>query len=256
MTMLEYAARLRPSFTAPAEAAARPAPVRLADGTAVPALVCITPYLVSVAAYQYARFSASFRGHRPVWVLSHPGFGPGEPVPATMDALLARHAQAALACADGAPIVLFGHSAGGWAAHGVAAQLESAGCAPAGVVMADSFRWNPQDDSVIFNVWMSHYSRPAEAPEVTAGELIAAGRYKRLFDEWEPPPVRAPTLLLRSADASLLDPVGGIEMVGMPQHVDTVVQVPGDHFTMMQDHATTTAEAVENWLMSRVRGEP
>ena len=31
------------------------------DGTAVPALVCITPSLVSVAAYQYARFSASFQ---------------------------------------------------------------------------------------------------------------------------------------------------------------------------------------------------
>ena len=60
------------------------------------------------------------------FALAHPGFGPDEPVPATMDALLARHAQAALACADGAPIVLFGHSAGGWAAHGVAAHLESA----------------------------------------------------------------------------------------------------------------------------------
>ena len=256
MTMLEYAARLRPSFTAPAEVAAPPAPVRLADGTAVPVLICITPYLVSVGAYQYVRFAAPFRGRRPVWVLSHPGFGPGEPVPDSMEALLAQHAQAALACADGAPIVLFGHSAGGWAAHGVAAQLESAGRAPAGVVMADSFRWNPQDDSVIFNAWMRRYSRPAEAPVVTAGELIAAGRYKRLFDEWEPPPVRAPILLLRSADTSLLDPIGGIEMVGLPQHVDTVIQVPGDHFTMMQDHAATAADAVENWLMRQVRGEP
>ena len=134
--------------------------------------------------------------------------------------------------------------------------MESAGRAPAGVVMADSFRWNPQDDSVLFNAWMRRYSRPAEAPVVTAGELIAAGRYKRLFDEWEPPPVRAPILLLRSADTSLLDPVGGIEMVGLPQHVDTVIQVPGDHFTMMQDHAATAAEAVENWLMRQVRGEP
>jgi len=28
----------------------------------------------------------------------------------------------------------------------------------------------------------------------------------------------------------------------------TVVDVPGDHFTMMGDHADTTAQAVNEWL--------
>jgi hypothetical protein len=27
-----------------------------------------------------------------------------------------------------------------------------------------------------------------------------------------------------------------------------VVDVPGDHFTMMEDHAATTAVAVDRWL--------
>jgi thioesterase domain-containing protein len=58
-----------------------------------------------------------------------------------------------------------------------------------------------------------------------------------------------PTLLVRAAE-----PLGGSPRDAEPK-ADwpwsanlTTVEVPGDHFTMMTDHAATTASAVNDWL--------
>jgi polyketide synthase 7 len=253
MAMLEHAARLVPSFAAPHEATPRPAPVRLAQGPALPAVVCLTPYLVSFGALQYARFAGPFRGERTVWVVPHPGFAAGEPIPASLEPLLGLHAQTALEVAADAPIALFGHSAGGWVAHGVAAALEGLGRPPVGLIMADSFGLGARDKSAIFDAWMRGHARDPESPQATADELIASGRYKRLFDEWDPPAVSAPTLLIKAGDATLLDPVGGRSAVGAPESAGDVVEVPGNHFTMMTDHAASTAAAAQTWLTSQRR---
>jgi malonyl CoA-acyl carrier protein transacylase/thioesterase domain-containing protein/acyl carrier protein len=254
MAMLEHAARLREAFDGSGPPDGVPDPLRLAEGSQAPALVCVTPYFVSVGAYQYARLAAPFRGRRPVWVLCHPGFAAGEPVPASMEALTRLHAQTALQCAAGAPIVLFGHSSGGWAAHAVAVGLEQAGSPAAGVIMADSFNWASRLNSGFFDLWMSQYARSQQAPGVTAEQLVAEGRYKRLFDEWDAPSITAPTVLLRPAQ-SLADALGSTS-IGAPEHVAATIAVPGDHFTMLQEHAGATAAAIESWLESSVAPGP
>jgi hypothetical protein len=60
-----------------------------------------------------------------------------------------------------------------------------------------------------------------------------------------------PTLLVRAADKSEESPFrNDPELVwGLSSNVG-VVDVPGGHFTMMEEHADTTAQAVSDWLDS------
>ena len=58
-----------------------------------------------------------------------------------------------------------------------------------------------------------------------------------------------PTLLVRAQELIGARPGDDQERLSWPfsSHV-TVVDVPGDHFTMMGDHADTTTRAVSEWL--------
>jgi len=85
-----------------------------------------------------------------------------------------------------------------------------------------------------------------------AARMSAMGWYIRLFGTWKPTPITAPTLLVRACEL-----VGGAEQEEQPSSdswqatwlgTETVVDVPGTHFTMMEEHAGTTARAVQDWL--------
>ena len=56
----------------------------------------------------------------------------------------------------------------------------------------------------------------------------------------------APTLLIQAAD-----PMPGIETADWHatwSSYDALVQLPGTHFTLLDDHVDATAQAVEQWL--------
>ncbi|MFE2179714.1 thioesterase domain-containing protein [Streptomyces sp. NPDC059455] len=139
MALLTVAARLRPVFDRTGAPGATHEPVMLAVGGTGARLVC-SPALSAVSGPQeYARLGAGLRGLRPVSVVRHPGFEPGEALPATLDALVTAQAIAVRAGAAEGPLVLLGRSAGGWVAHAVAERLESEGAAPAAVVLVDTY---------------------------------------------------------------------------------------------------------------------
>ncbi|GAA3873697.1 hypothetical protein GCM10022243_43570 [Saccharothrix violaceirubra] len=80
--------------------------------------------------------------------------------------------------------------------------------------------------------------------------LTAMGGYFGMFTGWTPTPIGVPTLFVRTAD-----PVGDAEDLPWTDDwrpgwtlADAFVEVPGDHFSMMDDHAPTTARAVSDWL--------
>ncbi|ONK15526.1 type I polyketide synthase [Streptomyces sp. MP131-18] len=237
--------RFRPAFDdAPGDAAG----VRLAGGDEGPLLLCLPPVIGISGPHQYARFAAALRGRRTVVALPHPGFRTGEPVAATARALARAHAATALRLAAGAPFVVVGYSSGGFVAHAVAEELQAAGTAPAGVVLLDSY---PPDETQLLERLIPAVVRGIQdrKDRMLGGEddawLTAMGRYMG-FD-WTPSPVAAPTLLVRS----------GEPLPGLPEnepwratwkHPHDAVDVPGDHFTMMEEHAAAAAAAVEEWL--------
>ncbi|AOR30416.1 polyketide synthase [Streptomyces fodineus] len=248
MGMLMEAARFRPSFERPEELAQRPAPVRLAQGDRPYALMCFSPYVVPAGAHQYARFAAPFRDRLDVWALVHPGYEKGEPVPSDPDVVLRLHAQTVRECADGKPVVLLGYSSGGWIAHGVAAHLEAMGERPAAVVMVDSFSREVPFDHQVLNAMAQAQSQRLDFMRSGGEQLTAMGRYMRLFDDWAAPEIAAPTLLVRASEPVPAGVADGDGRAAPPEHVDTIVEVTGNHYSMLEDHAGTTAAAVDSWL--------
>jgi thioesterase domain-containing protein len=274
--LIQGLAAFRPTFDGPADADADdagpgnpgrlPAPVPVTHGPATPGLVCFPSFLGRSSAQEYARFARAFRGERELTVLPAPGFAAGQLLPATLDALVSVHAENVRRVTAGAPYVLVGHSSGGMVAHAVATRLDGTDAAPAGVVIIDTpsprapaaagpaataaarhaaalsgDHWN-----VFLSAALAKLELSAEAADdawITAMVYYFSLGWSALGE------TSLPTLLVRATE-----PMGGNPDAGEWQATwalssqVTVADVPGNHFTMMGDHAGTTAAAVNTWL--------
>ncbi|MFF7213691.1 type I polyketide synthase [Streptomyces sp. NPDC008238] len=250
MEMLMQASRFRPSFSSPAELRKAPALVRLSRGETRPGVVCFPSILSISGPHQYARFASAFRGRRDVWAMGVPGFLRGEQLPTSVEAVIDAQAEAVLRHTDGAPLVLLGHSSGGMLAHAVAARLEDQGARPEAVVLIDIYS---HDDDALVGLQPGLGQGIAERQDsyvpVDDTRLLAMGAYFRLFAGWKPTAVTSPTLLVRAGERFFdwFRPTDG-DWRSYWDLRHTAVDVEGDHFTMMERHAATTARAVEEWL--------
>ncbi|MFH8367650.1 type I polyketide synthase [Streptomyces sp. NPDC018031] len=255
--LLMAAARLRPSFRTAAEVGTAPKVVRLSRGGTAPQLICF-PSLVAISGpREYARFAASFRGRRDVAVLPEPGFVRGEKLPANIEAIAEMQAEAVLKCAGDNPFALVGRSSGGWIAHIVAHFLRDRGNPVAGVVLMDTYA--PRGEALGYvqsTLTGKMFEREKMFGAMDETRLTAMGAYMRLFADWAPVPVGVPVLSVEaeesipaSADSA---PATGVpeSSIWGPEHV--TVKVPGDHFTMLETHAPTAAEAVHDWLAEQM----
>ncbi|MFG2792451.1 SDR family NAD(P)-dependent oxidoreductase [Streptomyces sp. NPDC048419] len=203
---------------------------------------------------EFARFHACLQGELDVLEFPHPGIGAGDAVPANLETLALVHAESVLEHVGDRPFVLVGASAGGAVAHAVTRQLEAMGTPPAGQVLLDTY---VIDDTNSDKEWL--LSLPAAiAPhlgghEFTGDEdaaVAALGAYTRMFLGWTPKPVATPTLLVRASA-----PTPEMAATAAPEEwrtswplPHTQLDVPGDHFSLLRDHAGTTATAVRAWL--------
>ncbi|MFE9879020.1 SDR family NAD(P)-dependent oxidoreductase, partial [Streptomyces sp. NPDC005784] len=253
MELLMQASRFRPSFSSAADLRRAPALVRLArggEGVERPGLICFSSILSISGPHQYARFAAAFRGRRDVHALSAPGFLHGEQLPVSTDAVVEAQTEAVLRHADGRPFVLLGHSSGGMLAHAVTSRLEDAGVFPQAVVLIDIYS---HDDDAIVGIQPGLSAGMDERQDsyvpVDDDRLLAMGAYFRLFGGWKPKAVKTPTLLLRAGEPFFDWRRGSDGDWRSYWDLDhTAADVPGNHFTMMEEHAGETAGAVESWL--------
>jgi len=194
--------------------------------------------------HQYARLAGALRGRREVTVLPHPGFRPGERLPVDLDAVVAAQARAALWCARGGPMALLGYSSGGWVAHAVAARLEELGHSVEAVVLLDTYLQSEMTDGLASALTEGLFARQSESLDTAPQSLIAMGAYFRVFERWTPTEIAAPTLFLRAAEPlAPAEPEGPSWPLAGP-----VRDVPGNHFTLLEDHVGPTAETVHEWL--------
>ncbi|MEW1754616.1 type I polyketide synthase, partial [Streptomyces angustmyceticus] len=257
--LLQAAARLRPTFDAPEDSGTPCTPVRLARGgaspdPAEPALICFSSYVALAGVHQYARFASVHRGTRDVWALPTPGFGRGELLPASFDAVVRLQAEAVLRCADGGPFVLLGSSSGGILALAVAHRLEKAGTPPAGVALLDTYL--PREDSPFTRfageMLGGMFDRESLFAHMDSDRLTAMSWYIHVVGAWSPDRPACPVLLVRSSEPPVtVEQAGGLapeEWQASWDGADTVTEVPGNHFTMMEDHAGSTAKSVAAWM--------
>ncbi|MEV0918456.1 type I polyketide synthase [Streptomyces sp. NPDC049967] len=247
MALLTIASRFREVFDSAEALGTPPAPVAVATGSALPRLICFPALSALSGPHEYARFGLTLQGLRHASVLPNPGFLPHEAMPATLDAFVSAQAAAVLACADGEPFVLLGRSAGGWVAHAVAEHLERTGADPSGVVLIDTFPGDSgnraEDGPALSAMTVGMLDKAAQFAPAESDRLTAMAGYLDRFSGWEPAELSAPTLFVRARD-----PLPGIEAAANWTLPHTEVTVPGDHFTVLEEHARTTAFAVHDWL--------
>jgi acyl transferase domain-containing protein len=258
LDVLMTASKFRPMFDRSSAADITTEWATLCDGEAPHELICIPTALALSGPHQYAKFAQTFRGARVVSALALPGFLPGERLPESLEALIEALALAIEGRCREAPFVLMGYSSGGWLANAVACRLEreakraaaTASC-PAAVVLLDSPSMAQGASSGVLARAVSGALADDVFGLVSDDRLVAMGAYLRLLSGWRPCAIDVPILSMRASE-SLLPGVSE----GAPESEDrepsqlaySEIEVLGDHFTMMEQHVSGTAQAVQEWL--------
>jgi len=215
----------------------------LADGERDPEVFVSPSLLATSGPHEYVRLAKPFRGEREVLSVDLPGYRAGEPLPANREALAQVLLDALPPAATGTSPALVGHSSGGWVAYMMAEALESRGTCPAAVVLLDTYL-----PSVDLLRWALTFVRPESSAglvELDDARLVAMAGYFELFADWRPGPISAPVTVIR-ARALPGAPEETAASLFRPEwpHPHELLEVPGDHFSMMGDHADTTARAL------------
>ncbi|MFD9698046.1 alpha/beta fold hydrolase [Lentzea sp. NPDC059081] len=243
--LLGAASRLRQEFTAGTARDHVPEPVWLGSTGSSPVLVCFPSVLPAGGPHEYAALAAALHGRMDVLCLPQPGFTSDGPLPADLEALVAAHVAALTRISTTRPLVLCGHSSGGLVAHAVAARSPRV----AGLVLVDSWWPDQRFHAALPGLLTALAERQGrDAPGTEEHRLTAAGGYLRMFAGWLPSPVEADTLFLRARE-----PLHADATPWQLPHVD--VDVPGDHFTVLADHADALAAEIVKWAPDRAAGE-
>ena len=251
--LLRAAAKLRPRGYAPEEFGKVMEPVQLAQGRMKPALVCLPPIVAPSGPHNYAHFAAPFEKIRDVIAFAHPGFGDGEPLPASRELIVRMHGEAIREYMGDTPFALAGYSSGGWVINSVAAYLESLGIFPTTVVFLDCLPLRHRSWEKVHKPLQTLAVREEGFGLTTDDQLTAMTCYFDHFEHWEPEPIKAPIVLIRATEP--IPEWRGDHLVeedfwkaawDIPLEV---LEVPGDHFTLMNENAGSTAAVLQQWFM-------
>ncbi len=250
MDLLTGAAKYRPSFDRPLAVGDSPAPVSLADGKVSPGLVLVSSLVAMSGPQEYVRLAQGLRGRRSAIGLRLPGFAAGEPLPADLDAFARSTAEAIQRDWGDSSFALAGYSSGGWAAHAVAASLERLGTPAAAVILLDTPSTSVHTAKLLELMPTARGDRGEQlfVPPDDA-RLTAMAHYFQLFGEWEPEELGAPVLMVRAKEPLEVVEEQIDEMAEILPPLETV-RTPGNHLTMMWEHADDTARAMHELLAS------
>jgi pimeloyl-ACP methyl ester carboxylesterase/acyl carrier protein len=246
LPLLAGASRLLPAFDSFEELPRLPRLGVLATGSELPSLVCIPSFMFGLGQHQYLRFARVFDGRRTVSTMSLPGTEKGELVPASWRAAVGALAEAIAQSVEG-PCGLVGYSIGGTLAYALAEELEAKDRAVAGLLLIDPYGLPETDEQArAFSHALDRLGHESASLLLNDDRLIMLGAYMRMVTEWSPGAVKAPRLVIRPSQALAND----IDPASLPdwQLADTVVEIDGTHFTLIEEGAEATAMALDGWL--------
>ncbi|MFI0798677.1 Acyl transferase domain-containing protein [Amycolatopsis lurida] len=252
MGLARMAGRLRESFGDSSDAAALVGISRLSVGSGGPALVCAVPPVSPITDAAYSFIAPAMQRPRDMWTMWPPGFTDGQPLPPDLPSLFEAQRRALDEHVGTGPLVLVGYSAGGWVARAFAEYLEERNRPADAVVLVDIYL-PASDRNEVRGRFMQEQAGRQELfaggkTGSMASQLGAMGRYVTLFDTWEPVPIRTPTLHLRAAES-----LPGLPAFTADEQFPTTlcartVDLPGNHYTLLTEHAEAAAAALHDWL--------
>ncbi|MEU5304245.1 type I polyketide synthase [Streptomyces noursei] len=219
----------------------------LASGPGPTRLVCCAGTAPTSGPHEFVRLAGALRDRMPVSALSLPGYERDEPLPVSLGAVLDAQARTIQAAYGDEPIMLVGHSAGAMMAYALATELADRGTLPRGVVLVDVYP--PERQDAVY-AWLSELTSTMfdrEYVQMDDTRLTATGAYDRFMRHWRPRDIGVPTLLVRATEpmGQWPDDASWKSTWDFP-HV--AVDVPGDHFSMIQEHAGEIAERLHDWI--------
>ncbi|MGH3242965.1 MAG: thioesterase domain-containing protein, partial [Spirillospora sp.] len=252
--LLSAVADIRPRFSCAAEPAPPSlAPVKLADGPARPRLICVSTPMAVGGVHQHARVVSHFQGERHVSALPLPGFAPGDALPESTPVMVETVAESVLRAAEGEPFVLLGYSSGGLVSHMVARHLEEAGHKLDGLVLIDTFQVD--DEAMAAGqeaLALALLEMEPAFGRFDSARLSGMGYYANLLLDFAPADLDAPVLFVQAAESFVPvpdnDPDAGDMLAAPWDPAHTLRTAPGNHFTLIQDHAEATARIIREWL--------
>ncbi|WP_425281048.1 alpha/beta fold hydrolase [Stackebrandtia nassauensis] len=232
--------------------ASPPRATTLTKGTAEPVLVCFPSFAWKYSPYYYAKLAASFEGGQSVIAVDLPGFAGHEPLPSTLDDLIATLADAATRAAAGRRFALLGHSEGGRLASLVAEYLEDQGEHPEAVILLDTIEWVTDIDhnETLKALYRLLVEQVDTRQPTSDGEAWITARAQYLTFEFPTPRPKAPSLLMRATGR--LPGWRNEDARSEVRWEHTAVDVAGDHFSMLAEHAPESARTVANWLSDSI----
>ena len=246
------ASKFAPAFRSPEDLERLPSLVPLSRGEGMQ-LIGVPSFLAGSGSHQFSRLASCLDGTRTMSAFSLPGFRPGEPVPGTWSALIEALAASLREAVADEPFVLVGYSHGGGAAHALARLLEEQGVFPAGLVMIDTYApESPEEMRQVFATVMGtifENGHPLVQESVDDGNLLAMGAYFHGATEWEALPIETPSLLIRATEP-LGDAFEGGRLSWW-QLARDVREVTGDHFSVIDESASETAQVIDAWVSER-----
>ncbi|MGW1469464.1 acyltransferase domain-containing protein, partial [Streptomyces sp. NPDC002308] len=251
------ASRLRDTFGTADRTRHAAEPVVLAQGDARTALVCFPALTALSGPHEYARFGQALAGVRDVLAVPAPGYPEDSALPDSAETFVAMQADAVQRLVGKRPFAVLGRSLGGCVAHAVTAELERRGTPPTGLAMVDTY---PMDTATLPGMewWMPAMINgmvdrfDAFDLGLTDNGITTMGSYLTTFGSWQPRSVTTPTLLLRAETPLPGTPDdSGRDTRAFWRLPHDTTDVPGDHFSVLEEHSATTAAAVERWLSSQ-----
>jgi acyl transferase domain-containing protein/surfactin synthase thioesterase subunit/acyl carrier protein len=252
VSLLMGASKFLATFDAPD---ALSEPLRMASiarGQELPELICIPSIVNQLGPHQFLRIAGALEGKSNVSAVSLPGLDGHDRLPASLTVAADAIAAAVMRTVADRPYALLGYSTGGDIAHAVAQTLEHDGVAPVGFVWLDTYLIDHAEPPQLFSAMMRlllEENRGAAEP-LEDRQVLAMGAYMRMLDEGVEGTIEAPSLLIR-ADERL----GGDMRDRMSRAADETIEVVGDHFTIVEEHAESTAMAIDAWLSEMALSE-
>jgi acyl transferase domain-containing protein/thioesterase domain-containing protein/acyl carrier protein len=226
--------------------------IRLADGSEQSSLVLIPSMGPMSGPHEYVKLARELRAQRSVFTLPLLGFSRGDPLPESADTLIEMLAELVAQADVGENFVIGGHSSGGWLAHAVAAHLEHGGASPSAVLLLDTYAPDsPLLSQMIAPMLAAMLDTNASEMRIDDSRLMAMGGYRRILAEWSPLEIETPTVMVRASEPGWeLTPEEESTWRASWELPHLSTEVVGNHFTMMTEHAVSTAQRIEEVLQN------